>query len=97
MRHEPSLDTRYPAEWPARVTVHAGDREETREVSAPPGHPSRPLSFADTADRFRDYAAEYLNADACDTVVDLVDGLREAPDVRELVAPLCQSEPPSIA
>jgi len=89
VRHDPALDARFPAEWPARVTVRAAGREETREVSAPPGHPSRPLTFAETADRFRAYAAGYLDTETRESVIALVDGLADAPDAGQLAALLC--------
>lgn len=49
-----ALDRRYPAEWPARITVTLEDGQELTElVATPKGDPENPLSDAEVEDKFR--------------------------------------------
>ena len=48
------FDARYPAERPARVTVHRAERPSLcREVAQPRGEPSRPLDDEELTAKFR--------------------------------------------
>lgn len=57
------FDARYPAERPARVTVHrAGQQSLCREVDLPRGEPSRPLDDEELTAKFRLLADPVLGA-----------------------------------
>jgi 2-methylcitrate dehydratase PrpD len=83
---DPSLDARYPREWPARVTLRAANTEATAESSLPPGHPANPLSFESSAARFRQHAAQHLPAQKIDTALHFVKSIGQRPDVGALTA-----------
>ncbi len=87
---DPSLDERYPREWPARVILRdplAGSPAElTAESAQPPGHPSRPLTFEFSAARFHRYAEARLPSHAIDSAVEFVRRLEEQPDMAAAVA-----------
>ncbi|MGX1789528.1 MmgE/PrpD family protein [Bosea sp. NPDC055332] len=53
LRLDPELDTRFPAETLARVTVRSGGNTLTSPVTAPRGEASAPPSWADLEDKLR--------------------------------------------
>ena len=84
---DPSLDERYPREWPARVTLQdplAG--ASAAEAAQPPGHPSRPLPYEFSAARFRHYAGRRLSPHAVDSAIEFVRTLEGQPDMGAAVA-----------
>jgi 2-methylcitrate dehydratase PrpD len=51
---DPDLNARYPAEFPARVTIHLDDGSAfTETVRLPKGDPGNPLTDAELEDKFR--------------------------------------------
>ncbi len=93
---DPSLDERYPREWPARVMLrdpHGAAAELTAESAQPPGHPSRPLTFEFSAERFRRYARGRLSPPAVDSAVEFVRTLEGQPDMGAAVALLRPQTP----
>lgn len=83
------LGPRYPAEWPARVAVRTAEWRTFRaEIGHPLGHPSRPISFAATAERFERYAADRLPPDARRRVVEAAQRLADAPSTDTLTGAL---------
>ncbi|MEE8334577.1 MAG: MmgE/PrpD family protein, partial [Alphaproteobacteria bacterium] len=75
-----ALDARLPEAWPARVTISTATGDHTAQSDIPPGHPDRPLSFEDSADRFRRAAAPHLPPDRITRIVETVENLADLPD-----------------
>lgn len=80
-----SQHSRYPQEWPARVSLRDSQGEAAMESSQPPGHPERPLPFEFSEARLRRYAARQLPAGRLDSVIAFVKTLGERRDVGALV------------
>jgi 2-methylcitrate dehydratase PrpD len=64
--HDAALDARFPAQWPARVTLRHAGGEETASADVPPGHPARPLDRNGVAAKFRTLAGSRLGAAAAE-------------------------------
>jgi 2-methylcitrate dehydratase PrpD len=85
VRHAPTLEALYPAQWPHRVTLHLRDgRTSTGMSDQPPGSPDEPMHTAEVEAKFLSLAAPVLGEGGArllrDTVADLhsantVDGL----------------------
>ncbi len=72
-RIEPSIEARYPREWPAKVRVRLlnGNTLEA-ETSHPKGDPELPLSSGEIEGKFRALAAHGGRKDAVETLLDWV-------------------------
>jgi len=84
VEEDSALDGRLPAEWPARVALTDGTGRHEAESAIPPGHPDRPLSFADSADRFRAAAAPHLPPNRIEQAIEAVTDLMDLPDAGAL-------------
>ena len=64
------LEESFPREWPARVTIEldSGERYE-HFVRYPKGDPENPLTWDETATKFRALAGGMLPEDRCDRVI----------------------------
>ena len=64
------LETTFPKEWPARVTIEtSGGARVERFVRYPKGDPENPLTWEEMALKFRSLAGAVLSADRCDAVI----------------------------
>ena len=71
---------------PATVTVTLSDGSVfTRRVEYYRGDPNRPLSDSDVAEKFRDCAANVLNADRSEKVLTMMNRLEDLADTTDLV------------
>ena len=86
------LNTRYPEDFPARVTIRMNDGTTHREtVMKPKGDPGNPLSPEEIAEKFRGNCAETLGAAQTEALLMAVRSLPRAPDLgalSELLAPV---------
>lgn len=86
--HDSSLDGRYPAKWPHRVTVTLRDgRALTAESDNPPGGAEHPLPAELVDAKFRSLAAPVLGERPADRLLDTVRSLESVADMSTL-APL---------
>jgi 2-methylcitrate dehydratase PrpD len=75
-RIEPSIEVRYPREWPAKVRVRlANGTTLEAETSHPKGDPELPLSSTEIESKFRALAAHGGREGAVDTLLDWVRAL----------------------
>lgn len=87
VRFDPSLDARYPREFPAEVTVALRDgRRSSQSVGSPKGDPESPLTPEELADKFRALLGGSAYAARGEALITQVVGLEEAPTVRGLLA-----------
>ena len=56
------------------------------ESRNPPGHPLNPMSNDDIAAKFRSQAEPVIDADRCGKVIEAWSGLKDADDLRPLIA-----------
>lgn len=81
------LNTRYPAEFPARVTITMDDGASfTETVLLPKGDPGNPLTDAELETKFRDNCAAAMGADAITRLQAAIQGLPQAGSLRRLSA-----------
>ncbi|HEY7388497.1 MAG TPA: MmgE/PrpD family protein [Bryobacteraceae bacterium] len=68
-----SLETAFPREWPARVTilVASGERHE-KFIRYPKGDPENPLSWEEMAAKFRMLAGGVLPEERCERIIEEV-------------------------
>jgi 2-methylcitrate dehydratase PrpD len=76
------LTAKYPAAWPARVTVTLRDGTRLCDASDyPRGSPENPIDRRELEEKFTALVAPRFGPDAATRAVAFIDGLREAPDV----------------
>ncbi len=80
--HDPDLDARFPAYWPARVTVLHDGKAYDADIETPLGHPDRPIDRARTEAKFHAYSS----GDADDLQALILDLPR-----LESVTPICDA------
>ncbi len=81
------LNTRYPAEFPARVTITMEDGQSfTETVLLPKGDPGNPLTDAELETKFRDNCAVAMGADAIARLQATIQGLPQAGSLQPLSA-----------
>ena len=81
------LNTRYPAEFPARVTITMEDGTAlTETVLLPKGDPGNPLTDAELEAKYRDNCAAALSPAATDALRDAIMALPDAPSLDALSA-----------
>jgi 2-methylcitrate dehydratase PrpD len=73
-----------------RIALRGGEEQFLR-VDAPRGDVSRPLSWEELTEKFRDCSAGVLSDDAADRTISLVERLDGLRDVRELVEALTEA------
>jgi len=79
LRVAPDLDARYPAAWPARVTLRLTDGREIKAyVAAPKGDPENPLDETALVAKFRGLLTTTPWADQTGDLLDWVHGLLSA-------------------
>ncbi|HLI84110.1 MAG TPA: MmgE/PrpD family protein [Bryobacteraceae bacterium] len=65
------LETAFPREWPARVSIAvAGGRTFEKFVRYPKGDPENPLSWREMAEKFRGLAGTVLGRERCERVIE---------------------------
>ncbi|RAI58607.1 hypothetical protein DOO78_13025 [Roseicella frigidaeris] len=80
-----ALNARYPAEFPARVTITLEDGPSfTETVLLPKGDPGQPLSDAELEAKFRDNCAASLTPERTAQLQAAIQGLPEAGSLRAL-------------
>jgi 2-methylcitrate dehydratase PrpD len=94
---DPELDRRYPREWPARVTITTSRGTFSAESALPPGHPAKPMAFAESVERFRRSAVNRLTQEQADAAIRFVGALADRSDMSGLVRCICPQAPPSSA
>jgi len=86
------LNTRYPEDFPARVTIRMNDGTTHQEtVMKPKGDPGNPLSPEEIAEKFRGNCVATLGAAQAEALLMAVRSLPHAPDLgalSELLAPV---------
>ena len=88
---EATIDDEIEALMPEHLIVRAvakmkdGTIHET-ESRNPPGHPLNPMSNDDIAAKFRSQAEPVIGADRCGKVIEAWSGLKDADDLRPLIA-----------
>ena len=80
--HDPDLDARFPASWPARVTVLHDGKLYDASNETPLGHPDRPIGLEQTKAKFHQFSSG--NAD------DLQSLILDLP-LLESVTPICDA------
>jgi len=80
--HDPDLDARFPASWPARVTVLHDGKLYDASNETPLGHPDRPIGLEQTKAKFHQFSSG--NAD------DLQALILDLP-LLESVTPICDA------
>ena len=82
--HRTELDTVYPKQWPATVTITTkeGHKLESR-VDYPRGDPMNPLNWEETVDKFKALTGS-LESASQDQIVDIIDRFETIKDAREL-------------
>ncbi len=84
----PDLTAKYPAAWPARVTIDTADGTRFRgEADFPRGNPENPISTADLDDKFRALVAPRFGSQAAQTAIEAVK-LLDAPGASLPALPL---------
>lgn len=86
VRHAEAFDSRFPREWPARVTVRLSgtERDLVREVDVPPGHPSRPFTDDRVWEKFQLLTESRLSSSRAEEVRSMTRDLAALPDVGEI-------------
>lgn len=82
---DPDLDRLFPAGVPGRVTVRADGRSLTREVLAPKGEATNPMSWDELTEKLRTIAKSRLGARETATIVEALVGLRDRADIAPLL------------
>lgn len=86
---DPELSARFPAEWPARVTIELRDgRKLGAEVRYPKGDPENPLTWEELEAKFRDLAGAVLSGGTVDTVLAKVRHLESTKSIAEVTQAL---------
>jgi 2-methylcitrate dehydratase PrpD len=81
------LNTRYPSEFPARVTITMDDGQSFIEtVLLPKGDPGNPLTDAELETKFRDNCGAAMNADAIARLQAAIQALPQAASLQPLSA-----------
>lgn len=82
-RAEPSIEARYPREWPAKVKVRLATGETFEaETAHPRGDPELPLSAAEVETKFRELAAYGGHTSAAPALLEWIRSLRAEDRVR---------------
>ena len=79
VRPDDGFTARFPAEFPARITVRLKNGQSlSHEVSNYPGFPTRPFSWDDVSDKFDKLAAGHVGAPVGREIKDIVHSLENA-------------------
>jgi 2-methylcitrate dehydratase PrpD len=83
-RLDAAAESRYPVEWPSRVTVTLADgRQLSEQVDNPKGDPENPLSQAEAEDKLRGMLADTPFAARTDALIALVAQLPGVPSLAD--------------
>jgi 2-methylcitrate dehydratase PrpD len=89
---DPALEARYPARWPARVTLRFKDGASlSGETEAPRGDPENPLTTADFEEKFRGLSQPVVGSELAEELIPRVHALDTLSDIGELTR--CFSNP----
>ena len=68
---DPRLETTFPREWPARVTIDTeGGQSHEKFLRYPKGDPDNPLTWEEMAAKFRSLAGAVLSPERCNRIVE---------------------------
>jgi 2-methylcitrate dehydratase PrpD len=82
------LTARYPAAWPARLTIAIrGGRTLTAAADYPRGNPENPVSTAALEDKFRGLVEPRLGKASASAAIDAVRSLESCPDMYRIFSP----------
>ncbi|MCL4370792.1 MAG: MmgE/PrpD family protein [Chloroflexi bacterium] len=86
MRVDPDFQHRYPKEWCCRITLTSDSGERFQQLTtSPKGDPENPLSLAELREKFRSMVAGTPYESRTEELIQTVDTLDRAANVRNLV------------
>jgi 2-methylcitrate dehydratase PrpD len=85
LQKDSNLERNFPAEWPARVSVHLTNGNHFEKyIRFPKGDPENPLTWQELSAKFHSLAACVFTKNRCDQIIDSVKEMNSPAELRSI-------------